>query len=86
VSKQVIIPNANGQLSEEGVPQARACPHTTLIHSPVLMTILWRLRGMTACLGVSQGEHADGVQKLMTAMLEQLQWWAVAAKAQRAKM
>jgi chromate reductase len=52
VSKQVIIPNANAQLTDEGVPQ---------------------------------GDHAEGCQKQMDGMLEQLRWWAEATRAQRAK-
>ena len=52
VSKQVIIPNANGQLDESGVPQ---------------------------------GDHAEGCQKQMDGMLEQLRWWAEATRTQQAK-
>ena len=52
VSKQVVIPDANGQLDEEGTPQ---------------------------------GAHTSGLEKTSDAMLEQLRWWATAARAMRSK-
>jgi chromate reductase, NAD(P)H dehydrogenase (quinone) len=50
VSKQVIVPNASQQVTEDGE---------------------------------AQGDHKDGLTKMMDAMLEQLQWWAEAARTQR---
>jgi len=52
VSKQVVIPNAPGQITEDGAPQ---------------------------------GEHQEGLVKLMDTMLEQMRWWAEATRAQRNK-
>jgi NAD(P)H-dependent FMN reductase len=35
--------------------------------------------------GTPQGEHAESLVKMMDGMLEQVRWWAEAARAQRAK-